>query len=71
MCVGALVEKLQSQAVAAVLLRCWMSALALTSSVQAGQDIASKGRIVPFEIDASPGQFTRLLECRPPRKESQ
>jgi len=35
-----------------------------TSSAQAVEEIASKGRIVPFEIDSSPDQFTRLLESR-------
>jgi hypothetical protein len=34
------------------------------SSVQALQDIASKGRILRFEIDGSPEQFTQLLESR-------
>lgn len=33
-----------------------------TSSVQALQEIASKGRIVRFEIERGPEQFTRLLE---------
>ena len=34
------------------------------SSDQALQEIASKGRIVRFEIDGSPEQFARLLESR-------
>jgi SLOG in TRPM, prokaryote len=34
------------------------------SSDQALQEIASKGRIVRFEIDGAPEQFARLLESR-------
>jgi hypothetical protein len=34
------------------------------SSVQTLQEIASKGKIVRFEIDGSPEQFARLIESR-------